>query len=101
MDERLDQMIAQLENADAQEPPEPQMDSTEAIATILARVEQQWGQEIRTLKQELHQTILAHNHNADLLKHHKETLDALQERSLKMSGSQVKSAEIQQQLQRL
>merc|ERR1712050_769152 len=61
----------------------------------------QWGQEIKTLKEELHQTILAHNHNADLIKHHKETLDALQERSLKMSGSQVKSAEIQQQLQRL
>lgn len=42
------------------------------VGQLLARIEQQWGQEIRTLKEELHQTILAHNHNADLIKHHKD-----------------------------
>merc|ERR1719444_213967 len=93
-------MISQLEGVRARPPSEAPVGS-EAVGQLLSKIEQQWGQEIKTLKEELHQTILAHNHNADLIKHHKETLDALQERSLKMSGGQVKTSEIQQQLQRL
>jgi len=53
------------------------------------------------LKQELHQTILAHNHNADLIKHHKDTIDSLRERCVKLAGNSAKTSEIQQQLQRL
>merc|ERR1711920_1157546 len=75
--------------------------SAEIVGQLLSKVEQQWGQEIKALKEELHQTILAHNHNADLIKHHKETLDALQEKSRKMTSGGVKTGEIQQQLQKL
>ena len=34
-----------------------------------------WSIEVITLKHELWQTIQAHNHNADLLKHHKDAID--------------------------
>merc|ERR1711920_1193015 len=75
--------------------------SAEIVGQLLSKVEQQWGQEIKALKEELHQTILAHNHNADLIKHQKETLDALQEKSRKLTSGNVKTNEIQQQLQKL
>lgn len=108
MDARLDQLIVQLDGVEAEKPhvrptgegSEPPLDA-EVIAQLLSKIEQQWGQEIRTLKQELHQTILAHNHNADLIKHHKDTIDALRERCSMLQGSSVKTAEIQQQLQKL
>jgi len=100
MDARLDQLLGQLDGIEPQEPAEPPLDA-EAVGQLLSRIEQQWGQEVRTLKQELHQTILAHNHNADLIKHHKDTIDALRERCMKLQGNSVKTSEIQQQLQRL
>mmetsp|Transcript_51145 Transcript_51145/g.118874 ORF Transcript_51145/g.118874 Transcript_51145/m.118874 type:complete len:350 (-) Transcript_51145:99-1148(-) len=100
MDARLDQLLAQLDAIEPREPLEPSLDA-EQVGQLLSKIEQQWGQEIRTLKQELHQTILAHNHNADLIKHHKDTIDALRERCLKLQGGSVKTSEIQQQLQRL
>eukprot|EP00440_Ansanella_granifera_P044045 gb/GFBE01047732.1/.p1 GENE.gb/GFBE01047732.1/~~gb/GFBE01047732.1/.p1 ORF type:complete len:287 (+),score=65.26 gb/GFBE01047732.1/:1-861(+) len=100
MDERLDQLIALLDGMQPQDKAEPAL-KAEEVGHFLSKTEQQWGQEIRTLKQELHQTILAHNHNADLIKHHKDTIDALRERCLKMQTSRHKTEEIQQQLQRL
>lgn len=100
MDSRLDQLLGQLDGIEQQEPVEAPLDA-EAVGQLLSKIEQQWGQEIRTLKQELHQTILAHNHNADLIKHHKDTIDALRERCAKLQGNSVKTSEIQQQLQRL
>lgn len=39
-----------------------------------------WETEVGTLKHELWQTIQAHNHNSDLLKHHKEAIDQIQAR---------------------
>merc|ERR1719383_885821 len=98
MDGRLDQMLAQL---DGVEPPAEAPLDVDHVDQLLSKIEQQWGQEIRTLKQELHQTILAHNHNADLIKHHKDTIDSLRERCVKLAGNSVKTSEIQQQLQRL
>merc|ERR1719158_2608310 len=53
------------------------------------------------LKQELHQTILAHNHNADLIKHHKDTIDALRTRCDKLCTNTGRSSEIQKQLSTL
>mmetsp|Transcript_14174 Transcript_14174/g.38965 ORF Transcript_14174/g.38965 Transcript_14174/m.38965 type:complete len:402 (-) Transcript_14174:171-1376(-) len=100
IDASLDQLLAQLDGIEAQEPAEGPMDA-EAVGQLLSKIEQQWGQVIRTLKQELHQTILAHNHNADLIKHHKDTIDALRERCVKMQNSNAKTSEIQQQLQKL
>merc|ERR1719414_1978872 len=98
MDTRLDQLLAELDGIEPRA--EPPLDS-EHIGQLLSKIEQQWGQEIRTLKEELHQTILAHNHNADLIKHQKDTIDALRERCAKLQGSNVKTSEIQQQLQRI
>lgn len=73
MDEKLDAMLAQVE---ATEPPKFEVEPTQ-VTGLLQKIEAQWGKELGTLKQELHQTILAHNHNADLMKAHKDALDAI------------------------
>merc|ERR1719433_1420358 len=100
IDGRLDQLLAQLDGIEPRQQ-EPPLDA-EHIGGLLSKIEQQWGQEIRTLKEELHQTILAHNHNADLIKHHKDTIDNLRERCTRLQGGNARSgAEIQQQLTRL
>lgn len=100
MDQRLDQLLEQIDRIEPQEPAEAPLDA-EAVGDVLSKIEQQWGREVRTLKQELHQTILAHNHNADLIKHHKDTIDALRERCVKLQNNNMKTSEIPQQLQRL
>lgn len=99
MDGSLDALLAQLDGLEPRT--EPPLDA-DHIGQLLSKIEQQWGQEIRTLKEELHQTILAHNHNADLIKHHKDTIDALRERCTRLQGGSARSgAEIQAQLSRL
>lgn len=44
----------------------------------LGKLEEVWEGEVGALKHELWQTIQAHNHNADLLKHHKDAIDQVQ-----------------------
>jgi len=44
----------------------------------ISKLEEVWEGEVGTLKHELWQTIQAHNHNADLLKHHKDAIDQIQ-----------------------
>mmetsp|Transcript_65685 Transcript_65685/g.182819 ORF Transcript_65685/g.182819 Transcript_65685/m.182819 type:complete len:260 (-) Transcript_65685:246-1025(-) len=46
----------------------------------IAKLQDVWEGEVGTLKHELWQTIQAHNHNADLLKHHKDAIDQVQVR---------------------
>jgi len=46
----------------------------------IAKLEEVWEGEVGTLKHELWQTIQAHNHNADLMKHHKDAIDLIQAR---------------------
>eukprot|EP00747_Dinoflagellata_sp_TGD_P140044 gnl/TRDRNA2_/TRDRNA2_175963_c0_seq9.p1 gnl/TRDRNA2_/TRDRNA2_175963_c0~~gnl/TRDRNA2_/TRDRNA2_175963_c0_seq9.p1 ORF type:complete len:259 (+),score=69.65 gnl/TRDRNA2_/TRDRNA2_175963_c0_seq9:93-869(+) len=46
----------------------------------IAKLEEVWEGEVGTLKHELWQTIQAHNHNADLMKHHKDAIDQIQVR---------------------
>lgn len=82
MDTRVDEIVKQLDEiednpAQAVEP--------QTVAQALAKLEQQWGKELGKLKQELHQTIYAHNHNADLMKHQKDVLDSLR---TELDGSQ-------------
>jgi hypothetical protein len=99
MDVRLDQLIGQLDGVEPRA--DPPLDA-DHIGQTLSKIEQTWGQEIRTLKEELHQTILAHNHNADLIKHHKDTIDSLRERCHRLQSSGPRGgAEAQQQLGRL
>lgn len=49
----------------------------DGIAKLLTDLEQRWDQEIKAVKRELHQTILAHNHNADLMADHKTAIDKI------------------------
>ncbi|CAK9002408.1 unnamed protein product [Durusdinium trenchii] len=76
MDQRLDSLNKRLEDV-----PMKKQDALEdaLIVQALAKVEQQWGKELGKLKTELHQMIYAHNHNADLMKHQKETLDKIRQ----------------------
>jgi len=97
LDQQLDSMLAQLDAIEPQEQEMPPLQS-EIVAQLLSKIEQRWGQEIRTLKQELHQTILAHNHNADLIKQQKDTIDMLRSRSLKVQSTNVKTSDLQTQL---
>jgi len=75
VDARLDQLIKQLDEVD--EGPRPEVLEQNSVVQALAKVEQHWGKELCKLKSELHQTIFAHNHNADLMKHQKEALDQI------------------------
>ncbi|CAJ1446683.1 unnamed protein product [Effrenium voratum] len=50
------------------------------LQSSIAKLEEVWEGEVGTLKHELWQTIQAHNHNADLLKHHKDAIDQVQNR---------------------
>lgn len=50
------------------------------LQTSITKLEEVWEGEVSTLKHELWQTIQAHNHNADLLKHHKDAIDQVQVR---------------------
>merc|ERR1719281_1107352 len=47
----------------------------------IQKLEEVWEGEVGSLKHELWQTIQAHNHNADLLKHHKSAIDQIQART--------------------
>jgi uncharacterized protein YukE len=51
------------------------------LAKSIAKLEEVWEAEVGTLKHELWQTIQAHNHNADLLKHHKTAIDQITNRA--------------------
>lgn len=74
MDSSIDALVRQLD--EIEEAPEQAVEP-QTVAQALAKLEQQWGKELGKLKQELHQTIYAHNHNADLMKHQKDALDAI------------------------
>merc|ERR1719159_425023 len=45
------------------------------LSNKISELEQKWGSEVKALKQDLHRTILAHNHNSDLMRHHRDALD--------------------------
>lgn len=49
----------------------------DGVGKMLLELENRWDQEIKALKRELHQTILAHNHNADLMADHKSAIDKI------------------------
>eukprot|EP00439_Symbiodinium_sp_Y106_P038169 s6321_g4.t1 len=38
------------------------------LSQKIKQLEQKWGSEVKALKQDLHRTILAHNHNSDLMR---------------------------------
>lgn len=50
------------------------------LSQKIAQLEQKWSSEVKALKQDLHRTILAHNHNSDLMRHHRDALDEARRR---------------------
>merc|ERR1719271_1498114 len=65
----------------------------------IIQLEQKWGTEIKSLKQDLHRTILAHNHNSDLMRHHR---DALDEARRKLDAqSQPKAEQVDAQIEKV
>lgn len=75
LDARLDQFSQSLDELETSLKPDS-LDAAQ-VRKALSAVEQQWGKELGKLKQELHQTIYAHNHNADLMKFQKDSLEQL------------------------
>jgi len=63
----------------------------------IAKLEEVWDSEAGALKHELWQTIQAHNHNADLLKHHKDAIDQVQN-SMGAPGSSPELEQVQAQI---
>jgi len=75
----------------------------DSLNQAFLEVEQRWEQEIKAVKRELHQTILAHNHNADLMADHKTAIDKIQT-EIGNRGPALRpetEVQLQEQLQRL
>jgi uncharacterized protein YukE len=53
----------------------------------IQKLEEVWEGEVGTLKHELWQTIQAHNHNADLMKTHKDAIDQIQARTSDLTAN--------------
>lgn len=66
----------------------------------ITKLEEVWEGEVDTLKHELWQTIQAHNHNADLMKHHTEAIDQIQSK-LDETAPNPEVEHIQSQMQQL
>lgn len=62
------------------------------LTDVVGQLEQKWSTEVKALKQDLHRTILAHNHNSDLMRRHR---DALEDTKRKMDLMTLPRAEHQ------
>jgi len=60
--------------------PDPEHVDQAFLNQSIHQLEQKWGSEVKALKQDLHRTILAHNHNSDLMRHHRDALDEARRR---------------------
>lgn len=56
-----------------------QTDDGDPMLQMLAQVEQRWEQQVAMIKRELHDTVVAHNHNADLMVDHKAAIAQITE----------------------
>merc|ERR1719166_65420 len=65
------------------------------LAKSIQKLEEVWEGEVGTLKHELWQTIQAHNHNADLLKHHKDAIDQVQNRMQENPNPEIEQVHAQ------
>lgn len=78
--EAMQDKIEMISGRVARLEPGPGDMSKAELTNSIGKLEKVWGDEVGTLKHELWQTIQAHNHNADLLKHHKDAIDQVQAR---------------------
>jgi len=60
--------------------PDPEHVDQAFLNQSIHQLEHKWGSEVKALKQDLHRTILAHNHNSDLMRHHRDALDEVRRR---------------------
>jgi hypothetical protein len=71
----------------------------EFLKTKITQLESKWGSEVKALKQDLHRTILAHNHNSDLMRHHRDALD--EARKKLDSQTQPKAEQVDAQIDKV
>merc|ERR1719414_2388220 len=76
--------------------PDPSQTVDQAyLSQSIAQLEQKWGSEVKALKQDLHRTILAHNHNSDLMRHHRDALDEARRRLDTQTQSKAEQVDAQ------
>jgi len=92
---RVEQLLGQRDEATGGSPV-----LQDTFGQVLADVEQRWEQEIKNVKRELHQTILAHNHNADLMADHKAAIDKIRS-DIEVHGPPEKEPSMAKQQQEL
>lgn len=71
----------------------------EFLTAKIALLEQKWQQEVKALKQDLHSTILAHNHNSDLIRHHRDTLE--EARKMMETRQQPRAEQVNAQIEKV
>eukprot|EP00418_Pyrodinium_bahamense_P088340 CAMPEP_0179041366 /NCGR_PEP_ID=MMETSP0796-20121207/16119_1 /TAXON_ID=73915 /ORGANISM="Pyrodinium bahamense, Strain pbaha01" /LENGTH=392 /DNA_ID=CAMNT_0020737727 /DNA_START=72 /DNA_END=1247 /DNA_ORIENTATION=- len=77
----LTDRVARCARAHGPGAPDPSQTVDQAfLKQNIEHLEQKWGSEVKALKQDLHRTILAHNHNSDLMRHHRDALDEARRR---------------------
>lgn len=69
------------------------------LTSKIALLEQKWQQEVKALKQDLHSTILAHNHNSDLIRHHRDTLE--EARKMLETRQQPRAEQVNAQIEKV
>jgi hypothetical protein len=97
LDRSLDQIVVTLDELEEPTQTEASLGAS-TVTELIRKIEERWGIEIQALKQELHQTILAHNHNADLVKHHKDTIAEFRERLDAPQRSSAKIPDLQRKV---
>jgi len=69
------------------------------LSEKLEQLEEKWATEVKAMKRDLHRTIQAHNHNSDLMRHHR---DAIDEARRKLSSQSPTEADrVDQQIERV
>lgn len=78
---KLDQRVAACaQRPHLHDPQQSQTVDRAYLSSKITHLEQKWASEVKALKQDLHRTILAHNHNSDLMRHHRDALDEVRKR---------------------
>jgi len=65
----------------------------------IAALEQKWGGQVKELKEDLRRTILAHNHNSDLMRDHKNRLEDARRRIEALTNP--RAAQVDAQVEKL
>lgn len=100
MDQQLDGLLHQLEGPRPKPSVRGALDG-DAFGKRLAEVEQHWGHELKAIRDEVQMAVASHNHNADLLAHHRDTISGMKEACTRLQQPIGRDTEILAQLKRL